>query len=292
MSAAVLRGFYKAHGAALKTIPIRNAGKVAAKYQEELKQYVAEHSRLTSFGGREKLTFMKLRSVIVDEESWKDIDALDKDILQDFDVTNFKIETLGDLCLAGIAFRSFAGVAAVDLLEELKEVTSHNIMIAVDHWNHWEVPTAFYWREKPVIGKELCIPNVLQFFSHKKETAEKWNLKNGIVIAATSLRHNQGGAHKVTYDGSESSVPLVIRVPHYDGTEFASACAYYQQGTNVIERNVTTQDLLGYRTMTGSLPAKIREDLADYWVITQVSCFLFYLVVMHRSYLMSLCTGF
>jgi hypothetical protein len=269
-SAQILRGFYKAHSSVLRSISIRDPVSMMEKYKDELATFEKEWARLSQLADRENLPFVKMRELVDEDNVHPEQDALDKEVLQDFNFKGFKLETLADLCLLGVAFRNFAGVCAVDLIGELKELESVPVMFAVDHWNFWEVKSAFAYEDVAVVGKQMCIPDALQFLSHRREVADKWKMKNGLCIAALSNKHMQANGQKITYEGKESSIPVTIRVPHYDSTEFASACAMYQSVGN-LNRSVTTQELMGFRTMCGSLPEKFRTDLPMYWCMIEVT---------------------
>lgn len=121
-------------------------------------------------------------------------------------------------------------------------------MFAVDEYNYWESPSSFHYRHKPVVGKEMCVPSVLQFVSQKKADSENYSLKNGICIGATSLKHPI--KKLVTYEDHKSSIPLVIRVPCYSQVESAAVVSYYQK-ENLIDPGMRTQDIVAYRMLSG-----------------------------------------
>ena len=52
------------------------------------------------------------------------------------------------------------------------DLPDHPVLFAVDEFNTWEVPSAFHYRMKAVTGKELCVPNALNFLGVKKTEGE------------------------------------------------------------------------------------------------------------------------
>lgn len=50
----------------------------------------------------------------------------------------------------GVAFHDLAGSVFIDLVSELKEVESIPIMIAIDNYNTWEVPSVYSYELKSI----------------------------------------------------------------------------------------------------------------------------------------------
>jgi hypothetical protein len=262
MSAEVLRGFWKAHNMQLKDIPIKNSDALK-KYAPFLERFKENWVRAKSMPGREKMNFMQLREIVEAEDHFPEQDELDQSVLAKFQYNgDFHASTLEDLVLMGVAFRDLAGQVAMDVIAELKELESVPVLIAVDQYNSWDVPSVYMYREKVVHSREICVPHALSFFSKKKAESEAWVLKNGICVAATSLRHSEG--RKVTYENAKSSLPVTIRVPCYNQTEMFSAVSYYTN-QKIINDGVNTQELLTYRTLTGSTPWLVRTQSVGFF---------------------------
>lgn len=261
MSTATLRSFWKAHVDILATLPLQNAS-VLEKYASGLAQFRDEWQRARMLPGRENMSFRKLREIIEAEEEFdEEEDALDHEILQGFDFVNFEVKTLKDLVQLGIAFHKFSGLAFMDLVAELREVESVPVLVVVDQYNVWEARSAFFFREKPVFGKQLCVPNALQFISKNKVETTSWTLKNGFCVAATSFRHSEGRG--VNYENSKSSIPLTITVPQYTATEYLSAVRRYLKAAG-LEDDITVNELLAFRMHTASNPRLVRHQTIPY----------------------------
>ena len=84
----------------------------------------------------------------------------------------------------GVAFRQLAGSLFVDLVNELREYNNPNmpVLIAVDEYNNWEVPSAYSYNNQRVHAKQLCVPHSLNFLSLTKHGSDHWSLKNGMAI--------------------------------------------------------------------------------------------------------------
>ena len=87
-------------------------------------------------------------------------------------------------------------------------------------------------------------------------------MANGLCIASTSLRHPEG--RKVKYEGQKSSVPLTLRVPCYSQVECLSAVSYYTHQKRIGE-GLNTQELLTFRTLTGSNPRDVRTEAVPFF---------------------------
>ena len=122
------------------------------------------------------------------------------------------------------------------------------VLFAVDEYNTWEAPSAFHYKMRAVGGKEICVPNSLNFLGIKKAESEAYTMKNGICIGAASSRYPNG--LKIQYEDTKSSIPLTIRVPVYSQVEIASCVSYYQQ-QNVIDGGMNTLDVITYRMQSG-----------------------------------------
>ena len=85
-TALVLRGFYKAHGELLKTIPLKFP-KELEKYDPILDSFADAYTRVKSLSGRTGMTFMEVREIVEDENADEDLDELDEEVLGDFDYT-------------------------------------------------------------------------------------------------------------------------------------------------------------------------------------------------------------
>jgi hypothetical protein len=262
MSAAVLRGFWKAHAKQLKSIPIAHK-KNLKKYQPYLDRFKENWLRAKSMPGREKMNFMQLREIVEAEDHFADQDELDKDVLAKFEYNGeYKPKSLEELVLMGVAFRDLAGQVAMDVIEELKDLESVPVLIAVDQYNSWDVPSVYSYRDKKVHSRELCVPHALSFISKKKADTDAWKLKNGICVAATSMRHSEG--RNVKYEDSKSSLPLVIKVPCYSQTEMFAAASYYTN-QKVVSEGVSTQELCTFRMYSGSVPWIVRTQSVGFF---------------------------
>ena len=263
MSVGVLRGFWRAHNKQLKEIPLTNPSALE-KYEAYRAEFEeawvrAESVQQGSSGtSRRKLDFIDMRSFVEGEDHFPELDEPDRDVLADFDYMNYEAKTLEDLVLLGIALRDLSGSICVDLINELKVLESTPVLIAIDQYNCWEVPSAFSYDDQPLIGKDhLCIPRALHFISTRKAETDTWTLKNGLCIAATSMRHTEG--KKATFSDVQKSVPLTVKVPAYSQVEFLSAVAHHaHQG--LLTKRLKLSDLLALRMHTGSNPRLLREE--------------------------------
>ena len=265
MSAQVLRGFWKAHAGQLRNMPLKFPGEMA-KYVSPLAKFKESFDRARSVPGREKMSFRQIREIVDAEDYFADQDKLDASVLdgQHFDLQRvMSPKNFEDLILLGVAFRDQAGLAVMDLIAELKNVTSVPVLVAVDQYNTWEVQSAFHYRMEPVAGKQLCVPHSLQFLSKRKPESEAWKLANGLCVCATSHAHAEGRAE--TFENSISSIPLVVRVPSYSQVEFLSAVTYYTH-QNLIASGSTVHDLLAFRMLSGSSPHLTRKEAVPFFL--------------------------
>lgn len=88
-----------------------------------------------------------------------------------------------------MAFRQLSGSIFIDLVEELRHYDNPDmpVMVAVDQFNNWEVPSAFAYNDEIIHAKQLCVPYALNFLSLKRSTSKSWNLKNGMAIGKITL---------------------------------------------------------------------------------------------------------
>jgi len=264
MSSQVLRGTWKAHAALLRSMPMKFPAAVQ-KYGPFLARFKEAYDRAKSVSGRENFSFRQMREIVEAEDFFPDQDRLDAPVLDGsrFDYARAAApKTLEDLVLLGVAFRDLAGCVFMDLVAELKEVESVPVLIAVDQYNTWEVPSAFHFNNEPVMGKQLCVPHSLQFLSKKKADSDPWTLKNGICVCSTSHAHAEG--RKETYENVSSSFPLVIKVPTYTQVEFLSSMTLYMH-QNLVAPGTTTQELLAFRMLSGSNPYSARKESVPFF---------------------------
>ena len=261
MTAQVMRGFWRAHANKLREIPISNIEKMS-KYDDFLKDIVEQWHRALSVPGRDKYNFIQMREMIYGEDTFPEADVLDEDVLSNFDFLNFKMKTLEDMVLLGVALRDLAGPLFLDLVEELRNLESEKVLFAVDQYNTWEGPTAFEYSKQKIYGRQLCVPHALNFISKKKAETEQFTVKNGMCIAASSLKHPEGRRHD--YENWKPSIPLTLTVPCYSRTEFFSAVSYYTD-RKVIPADVDLNQMLAYRTHTGSTGRLVREQATPYF---------------------------
>jgi hypothetical protein len=264
MSSQVLRGTWKAHSALLRSMPMKFPTAVQ-KYGPFLVRFKEAYDRAKSVSGRDNFSFRQMREIVEAEDFFPDQDRLDAPVLDGsrFDYARAAApKTLEDLVLLGVAFRDLAGCVFMDLVAELKEVESVPVLIAVDQYNTWEVPSAFFFNQEPVMGKQLCVPHSLQFLSKKKADSDPWTLKNGICVCSTSHAHAEG--RKETYENVSSSFPLVIKVPTYTQIEFLSSMTLYMH-QNLVAPGTTTQELLAFRMLSGSNPHSVRKESVPFF---------------------------
>ncbi|KAJ1413363.1 hypothetical protein B484DRAFT_402061 [Ochromonadaceae sp. CCMP2298] len=256
MSVEVLRGFWRAHFEQLRAIPIRDADTLLAKYAPYLADFKEALQRTLSVeSGSSKLSFSQLRALVDGEDNFPELDLLDADVLADLDFLKFQPKTLEDLVILGVALREISGSLFMDLVGELRELESSKVLFAVDQFNTWEVPSAFSYRGRKLMGKELCVPAALNFLSFRKDESAEYSLRNGFCIAATSEHYSEGKT--VNYADQRKSIPLTVTVPAYSAAEFLSAGAYYTT-RNVLPREMELPDFLALRMFTGSNPRLLR----------------------------------
>jgi len=256
MSANLLRNFHDAHLLQLQDIPLAFPERLE-KYAATLADFQNEWDRARQIKGRDQMGFREMRQIIVKDDHFPEQDALDAQILDKFDYTSFKPQTLRDLIVLGIAFRDLAGQVVLDVVEELKVVESIPVLIAIDQYNAWDAGSAFHWEDKHVHGKDICVPSALSFISKKKTDTDAWQLKNGLCVAAVSSKHPEG--LKEQYKHVTNSIPLTITVPSYNQKEFISAVSHYEQ-KSLISGGVTLSELNNFRTITGSVGREVRRE--------------------------------
>ena len=262
MSADVLRGFLKAHSSSLQKFPIKLKQNLT-KYQSTIDTFKEERLRSLSVKGRDKFSFIQIRSIIEGEDNVPEQDTLDEPILKEFSFVDFKFETLGDLVTFGIAFRDRAGLVFIDLVNELKLIEQVPVLIAIDNYNVWEVPSAFFYEQKPVHARELCVPYALQILTTKKAESISWELKNGMCVCATSARYSEG--RNVTYEEYKGSIPFKINVPSYTQIEYFASIMHYMNSLKIHE-TTTMQEILGFRIHTASNPKLMRKEAIPYFL--------------------------
>jgi hypothetical protein len=104
----VLRGFWRAHAAQLRTIPIRDAS-VMNKYLPYMEQFRAAYDRIKNIETEwEKQSFVQLRSAVMGQDAFSELDNNDQDVLKDFKYDNFQAKTLEDMILLGELVGFFA----------------------------------------------------------------------------------------------------------------------------------------------------------------------------------------
>lgn len=239
------------------------------RYVPVMEKFHTEWKRALTVPGRTKLTFMEMRAIIeADEwagapEAVAQFDALDSDVLKGFSFLDFKLKTLEDLVRLGVALRDVSGLAVLDLVAELRQLESVPVLIAVDQYNTWFTNSAFSYEEVPVKGTQLCVPHALSFIPETKEDDEgTWSLKNGLCIAATSLKHTEG--KKVAFNRL-GSIPLHIKVPAYSQVEFLSACLRYAS-EEYLNMDASLSNLLAFRMNTGSTPRLVRKEVNGFFL--------------------------
>jgi hypothetical protein len=288
-SAEALRGFYRAHAEQLRSVPIANPAALQ-KYDVYRQQFMDRLSNAVSMQENyDDIPFIQLRALAMGEDTFPELDALDQDILADFKISSFKLETLEDLVLLGIAMRFLSGSIFIDLVAEMRElnVPEMPVLFAVDQYNAWDVNSAFAYDNKVLLGKRLAVPHALNFLSPKKADSAHFKVKNGMcigkktcfwrsshvcfvfvfcvlisdsicirrVVGATSQRHTEG--KKMTYDQYRRSFPLTVVVPNYSAVEYLAAGAMFSKKGNFPD-NLLSQDFLGLRMYCGSNPRLFR----------------------------------
>lgn len=86
--------------------------------------------------------------------------------------------------LLGVALRELSGSLFIDLVNELKVLNNPNmpVLIAVDEYNTWELPSAFAYNNQAIHAKQLCVPHILNFLTPRQADSENWSLANGMCI--------------------------------------------------------------------------------------------------------------
>lgn len=261
MTKEVLRSFLKAHSQQLQQLPITEKLRIP-KFEQTIKKFNETWTRIKRFHGESDGNFLKMRAIIHGDEPIEREDTLDSEFLNNFKIESFRLQTLADLALLGIAFQEFSGFVFMDLVEELKKVESFPVLIAVDEYNTWFGPAAFMIEDQRIQGFQLAVPYSLKFLSTKKAETNSWKLKNGFCIASVTLTRNEGIEHDLK--NIISSVPLNIVVPAYNRWEFLAAFSFYSK-YSFIGNYVKIEDLLLYRTFTGSLPWLVERECPAYF---------------------------
>lgn len=262
MSAEVLRSFFRAHKGELNKIPIANVEKVVGKYKPRMAVFREEWDRTLTIAPPGS-DFLAMRRLIEAEDNFEDEDAKDGDILKGFDFPNFEPKTLGDLITLGLAFRDFAGAAAMDLIDQLKELTSHRVLFLVDGYNSLENPSAYQYNNQVVMPKQMCVPRALNFLSRHKSEMGSWSHKNGLAIGFSSFRHPE---QKDVYKECLNSFQLVLKSPAYSATEYLAAMRLYLEKSGVFGDDITTQELLSFRMHTQSNPRLLRVEAPRFFI--------------------------
>jgi len=257
-SKKLLRSFWTAHSDKLKTFPITLKDRVAL-YDEPLASLKESWQRamMTVYDKKDQSSFLSKRRKFEGEDNMPWEDEADELALKNFDWDNFKLKTLEDLVLLGVAFRDLSGLAVTILVEELRLLDKQGVpvMLAVDEYNSWFNSSAFSVNSEPVKGDEICVPRALRFLSKVKAETDGWSLKNGLCVAA--ITHKHPDSHFVTFKDTIRSTPLLIDVPAYSQKEFLAAMQFYTHQV-CIDADVTTQRILAYRTFTASIPRDLR----------------------------------
>eukprot|EP01041_Mallomonas_annulata_P005500 gene5500-11078_t len=261
ITVAMLRNFWKAHNDILFTLPIQKT-KELEKYKPFLAKFREAWTRAKSMAQRQSYNFIQLRAIIEDEDNFPDEDELDEEIFNNFDFNKFEIKSIGDLILMGIAFRDLAGTCVTDIIEELKIIENHKVLIAIDQYNTWGGPTIYNYGDKKIMANDLCVPKALHCISKTKAITHEWNLKNGLVVCATSYKHPQG--LKTDFKDELPSVPVTIQVPVYSQIEYLAAMKYYIS-LNRVQDMFSTQEFLAYRMHCASNPSLLRSQLVPYF---------------------------
>lgn len=240
-------------------------------------QFLVSQEKVLSAPGRSHFNFMQIRELVEGEDNFKEQDALDSDILLNtngsasldggnngFDMKTFQFKTVEDLVLFGIAMRGSAGSAFMHIIEELKRVTSHKVMFAVDQYNTFDAPSSYSWNMKRILGRDLCVPRALYGINKKRSVTDNdFKIANGMLICATSHTHEEGRA--LNYYNSIKSVPLAIRLPNYNQVEYFSFMRYYATMPSKLTEFVPLSQLLTYRTLCNSNPYEVRLNCFMYF---------------------------
>lgn len=268
MDKVFLRGLWKAHKEQLKDLPISSKD-VLSKYEAKLQSLRRAMQLALQLPGRDKLSFIELRSIIIedDEDRLEEYDTLDADCLNQYNFMTNKLETLDDLLKLGVAFDFFSGLVVRDLIMELRQQTHVPVLFAVDEYNTWFMPSAFGYEGKgSLLGKELNLPDALLFLDTKKKkgAATNWTLNHGLCLAATSFTHAEATKRPdlVRFDTElKDSLPLRIKVNAYTQEEYLSAVSYYfQKGTSPVAPVASWEDFFLFRMVTMSNPRLVRYE--------------------------------
>jgi hypothetical protein len=264
MSAGILRDTFQAHQTDLNELPITNEifKSTLQKSVESLKE--TWNRAMITVSDKKVVNFIQKRQRYEGDDSISTEDEKDDTLLNDFDWDHFKLETLGDLCLLGVAFRDISGFCVTVLIEELRslDIQDKPVLLAVDEYNCLIGPSAFFYNDIPVVSQEMCVPRALSFLSKNRNDTHSWTLKNGLCMAAVSHKYPEG--KHTTFQDAMRSVPLIINVPRYSQREYMAALQYYMH-CGSIDENVESQRVLAFRTYTGSTPAQVRQGTGAYF---------------------------
>lgn len=261
MTTEALRGFWMAHKEQLGQLPIQNINALQ-KYSVVMANFKESWHRALSLQGRSELGFIEMRAIIKGDDHYKDNDSKDAILLKKFDFLNFAPKTLEDYVLLGVALPEVSGLVFGDLVMELRNVESFRVLFAVDQYNSWCVNSAFSYDYRPVLGNQIAVPNALNFLGNNRDDAKSWHVVNGLCIAATSFKHTEGS--KVTFENKKHLIPLRIRVPAYNQTEYLSAMSHYVN-VGAVDQTITAQDYMEYRIFCGSNPRLLRTESTPFF---------------------------
>lgn len=277
MTLRVLRQFHAAHKDVLKQIPIRRTAALK-KYQDFIKNLLVHFERVRNATGgkKSKLKFLELRKQVLEAlsegESYEKPDeanmtaedlerGYDIELLENFSLEDFKLQTLEDYLLLSLALQSTAGMIFLDLINELRIVDEVPVLFAVDQYNTWDIPSVYKYDNQPVMGRQLCVPSALEFITKHRKTTEEWTVKNGFCIAVTSGTHTE--AKFLDYEDVKSSVPLRLRVPNFNKVEYLAYVSHLAE-INKLSKVTSLQDVLALRTFTNSNPHLLFKEMAHF----------------------------
>ena len=265
LSTAALRSLVKAHAGDLRAVPIADDAhkSEAAAIVEELK--VGWAATIKMISSKRAMTFLQKRRRFEEADNRPDEDEKDDEVLGDFDFESFTTpETLHDLCMLGVAFRDFSGFCVSAVISELRALNDpmKPVLLAVDEYNCFLGESAFFYRDLPVTGDEMCIPRALQFLSKTRAETDAWSISNGMCVAAISHTYHEGRAS--TFRSEVRSVPLLIDVPRYSIGEYLAAIQYYVDNV-CIPAEVPVRRVVAYRTFTASNPSDVRLAAGPYF---------------------------
>lgn len=267
MNKVLLRGFWKAHHKQLKRMVIEDT-EALLKYNEPIAKMQKLLVRAMSLPGRDKLNFVELRALVTDEANYFEAyDAPDSEVLKNYDFMSIKLVTLEDLVLLGIALADQSGKVFYDLVNALRNQTQYPVLFAVDGYNTWFAPSTFaYGTTESLLGREILVPSALTFITPKKADEQKWTVKRGLCIAATSIKHNAG--REVRFDQElKQSIPLRVKVPVYSNTEYLSAMSrYLQPRSTPMTPILRWEDFFNFRMVTSSTPRLVRVDNMQFFL--------------------------